>query len=352
MAICGRCGQTESAGEDCPYCSEYASATSPVGAYSGSASRASDGAAAGYGSRRLDDHLPGDDEGRFQYGHVVPEFAALPPCERPFAAERSVWPAAPGPAPAPADLGPPDDDLAIGEHEERDPEQVDLEQLAEEQQPQTALRQPDDVADGAADRLQLAELNGHGRWIALTAAILVVLIATAGAVTLAGQHGRASQSARSHRPTVTARRSVSAPASVAPAGQTRLVVDPAAAAAPTKPAVVAFLDHYFDAVNNHDFAGYKRLFIRALRPGLSPASLSAGLGTTADSGEQLHSISVIGGAEVDASVTFNSLQPTVGRRRSSTCTAWSGELYLGRRGTRYLLVAAPLWHQASASSCS
>jgi hypothetical protein len=352
MAICGRCGQTESAGEDCLHCGEYASATSAVGAYSGSTSRASHGAAARYGSRRLDHYVPGDYDRRFQHGQAEPQFAALPPCERPFAAERTVWPAAPRLVPTPTDLGVPDDDLAIGEHEEHDPERVDVAQPAVDQQRRTALGETEDIADGAADRLELAAVSGHGRWIALTAAILVVLIAAAGSVTLVVQRGRLSLSVGSGRPSVTATRPASAPGSGAPAGQNGLIVVSAVASAPNEAAVVAFLDRYFDAVNSHDFTVYKRLFILALRPRLSPASFSAGFGTTTDSGEQLHSISVIGGGEVDAAVTFIGRQATAGRPTDPTCTAWSVELYLSWRGTRYLLVAAPLWYQASDSGCS
>lgn len=353
MAICGRCGQTESAGEDCPYCSEYAAAMSPVGANSGSALRVSYGAATGHSARRLDHYVPDRDDSRFGYGQAAPEFPALPPCERPFAAGRTVWAAAPqlalGTA---ADLPAPADDIAMGEHEERDPGRVDSEQVAAQQQRRAALGEPVDVADDAADRLQFAQLSGHGRWIALTAAILVVLVAAAGAVTLVVQHGRVSASAGNDRSSVTARRSVSAPPSTAPAGQYQLVVDPAAAAAPHEPTVAVFLDRYFVAVNNHDFADYKRLFVRALRPGLSPASFSAGLGTSTDSSEQLHGIKLIGGSGVEASVTFISRQPTFGGRRSLMCTAWRGTVSLGWRGTRYLLVAAPTWYQAPAGTCS
>jgi hypothetical protein len=352
MAICGRCGQRESAGDDCPYCTEYASATAPVGAYSGSAARATQDATAKHGSRRLGRYGPSDYDGHSQYGQAEPEFAALPPCERPFAAERTVWPAAPRLVPTPVDLGPLDDDLAISEHTERDPQLVDGGQPVADLQRRTAVEAPEDALDRALERLELASLTGHGRWIALTTAILVVLIAAAGAVTLVVQHGRASPSAGRGQPSAAASRPVSAPASGVPAGENHLIVAPAAASAPNEAAVVAFLDRYFDAVNDHDFAVYKRLFILALRPRLSPASFSAGFGTTTDSSEQLHSISVIGAAEVDASVTFIDRQTDAASPAASTCTASTVELYLGWRHTRYLLIAAPMRYQASDSGCS
>ena len=83
----------------------------------------------------------------------------------------------------------------------------------------------------------------------------------------------------------------------------------------------------------------------------SPASFSAGFGTTTDSGEELRSINVIGAGEADAFVTFLNRQATAGRRSSPTCAAWSMEFFLGQRGSRYLLIAPPLWYQVTNSSC-
>jgi hypothetical protein len=269
------------------------------------------------------------DDGGLQFSRVHPEFAALPACERPFAAERTVWPAALGLAPTSVDLNADDDDLAIGEAPE-----------------------PEDAPDALADQLLLPDLNSHGRWIALTAAILVVLIAAAGAVTLTVDHGRPSRSAVTDRPGVTARPSASPSSSVAAAGQNQLIVDPAAATAPDEAAIVASLNRYFGAINNHSYLTYKRTFILALRGAISSASFSAEFGTTADSDEHLHSISVIGGGKVDALVTFISQQLTAGNPGGATCSAWSVELYLGKRGGRYLQVAQPLWHQAADRSCS
>jgi hypothetical protein len=329
MAICGRCDrQTESAEDDCPYCGEYATAASPVGAFSGSASRASHGAGGGYGARRPDHYVAGGGGGRLQFSRVQPEFAALPPCERPFAAERTVWPAALELAETSVDLHAADDDLAIGEPPD-----------------------PEDAPDGSADQLQFPDLISHGRWIALTAAFLVVLLAAAGAVTLVVDHGRMSRGAPAERPGVTARPSASPHASVAPAGQNQLIVDPAAATAPDEAAIVASLNRYFDAINNHSYLTYKRTFILALRGAISSASFSTEFGTTTDSDEHLRSISVIGGGKVDALVTFLSQQLTASNPRGATCTAWSIEFYLSKRGGRYLQVVQPLWHQAADRSC-
>jgi hypothetical protein len=323
MAICGRCGgQTESAGEDCPRCREYVPATSRVFAYSGAASRATYGAAGGYGSIWSDRYAPGDHHGELQIEQVERALAGLPACERPFATEGTVWPGAAELVPTPTEPGAADDDAGV------------------------------DAADGRADLLPAPSLPPSGRWIALTAAILVLLAAVAGAATLVVQHGRASQRGRDNRPGVTARPLASVPPGIAPAGENQLTIEPGAAAAPNEVAVVAFLNRYFDAVSQHEFGVYKRLFILRLRRGLTPASVSAGLGTTTDSGVQLRSISRAGSGEVAASVTYVSRQTAGGRPTDSTCTTWSIQFSLGWRGGRYLLVSPPLWYPASASSCS
>jgi hypothetical protein len=206
---------------------------------------------------------------------------------------------------------------------------------------------------GAADvdPDQPATLHQSGRWIALTAAAAVLAVAAVGAVTLLARH-EAIQSARTNKPSVTARPSNSAPANVATAGQNQLVVDQAAATAPGEAAITATLNRYFNAINNRDYLTYKRTFIMALRGGISPASFNAGLGTTTDSSEQLRSITVIGAGQADAFVTFVSQQPTAASAGRLSCTAWSMEFFLGQRVSRYLLVAPPHWYEASNIGCA
>jgi hypothetical protein len=342
MAICGRCGrQSESAGDVCPSCSEYAPATSSAGTYSGLASRGSYPAASDYGAPRLVIYSAADPDRRLRPGQVEPEFPALPHFERPFAAARTVWPAGPQPAPSPARVGAAVPDLAV-----IPPEQPDLGHR------RRALRRPAEAAGGAGDLSQpLAELEAvppNGRWIAIITATAALFIAAVVALALVGEY-RAAHSPGIDKPRAAARASVSAPASVAPTGQNQLSVDPAAARAPHEAAIVASLNRYFHAINHHDYGVYRRMFVPALRRGLSAASFSAGFGTTTESAEQLRSISVIGAGEVDAFVMFTSRQPTAGR---PTCTAWSMELHLLRRGNRYLIAAPPLGYQASYQSCS
>jgi hypothetical protein len=220
---------------------------------------------------------------------------------------------------------------------------------------QDALTHTAEAARGGADQLMepepMAALPGRGRWIALTGAVAVLLMAAAAAVTLVLLHGRTSQHAPIARPSVTVRPSSSARASGAATGQNQLVIDSAAATAPDEAEIVASLNRYFDAINNHQYWVYRRLFILALRGGISPASFSAQFGTTTDLGEQLHNITVVGAGQVEALVSFISQQPAAGNSGNARCTAQSGELSLGRRGSRYLLVAPPQWYQAAGSGC-
>ena len=267
---------------------------------------------------------------------MEPEFPALPHSDRPFAAEGTVWP---------------DTDLAASRPEQRDPDQRDPDQPDLERQ---QLLQPDATADGAGDELppptQPEPVPRGGRWIALTAANVVLLMAAVAAVTLVVQHDQGSRTARTAKTSVTAPTRSASPG-LAPSGQNRLSVDPAAATAPDEAAITASLTRYFDAINNHDYLAYKRQFILVLRGKFSPVAFSAGFGTVTDSAEQLHSISMIGGGRVDAFVTFISRQLGADGPASPTCTVWSTEFFLGKRGARYLLVAPPQWYQVSTSSC-
>jgi hypothetical protein len=299
MAICGRCGRPRAGGDVCLSCGVHATATSLVGAQAGSASNAGARATSTYGAPRTDGHSLAGLDRRIRYERAEPEFAALPHWERPFAAERTIWPADSrfGPAATTGDAAAAAAaDRGTGRPEQRDPSQPEQHRRAEDVAGRTCERSP-----GAA---QPPESPRAGRWIALTAAMVVVLV-TAGTVTVVLQHGWSRQSAPAGKPPVTAAPSSSAttsvaPASaattsVAPASANQLSVDFAAATAPDGAAITASLDRYFDAINNRDYLAYRQLFIRAVRGGLSPAAFHAEFAATVDSGEQLHSIGVIGG---------------------------------------------------------
>lgn len=190
-----------------------------------------------------------------------------------------------------------------------------------------------------------------GRWIALIAAAAVLLVTTVVATVLVERYQPVAHAARADRPSATVRSATAAPATVAAIGHTQLSAGQASPTAAEAAAVAASLHRYFNAINHHDYGLYRRLFIPALRGGLSAASFRAEFGATAEAGEQLTTITVLGRGEVEAAVTLISRQLTASPA-NSTCTAWSVDFYLGWRGYRYQLVAPPVWSQGSYHNCS
>ena len=197
-----------------------------------------------------------------------------------------------------------------------------------------------------------------GRWIALTAAMAVLVMAAA-AVTLALAIGRT----RGGNPQAGARASQSGPAAgpspTAP-GETqatalatdhRVAVAAGAAGSPDARPVVSFLTRYFTAINYHDYRAYLRLFNPASRGDLTPAAFSAGYGTTRDSLATLRHIGVIGPGRLDAVVTFTSHQQAGQSPSQSACTRWRISLYLIRARNGYLLQTPPAGYLASFRAC-
>ena len=116
--------------------------------------------------------------------------------------------------------------------------------------------------------------------------------------------------------------------------------------------MVAVLNRYFSAINDHAYGAYERLFSPAVRNGLSQATFMAGFGTTHDSAVTLRSMSALSTGELEVGVTFTSHQQPAASPSQSSCTAWRISLYLVKQGRRYLLTAPPAGYQASYRSCS
>ncbi len=195
-----------------------------------------------------------------------------------------------------------------------------------------------------------------GRWIALTAAMAVLVMAAA-AVTLAlgnsrSRGGSPQAGDRAKRSGPAAGPSPSAPGqATALATGHRVAVAAGAAASPDTRPVVSFLTRYFTAINDHDYQAYLRLYSPAIRGGLTPAAFSAGYGTTRDSLATLRHIGVIGPGQLDAVVTFTSHQQPGQSASQSACTRWRISLYLIREGAGYLLQAPPSGYLASFRAC-
>ncbi len=207
----------------------------------------------------------------------------------------------------------------------------------------------------------------HGRWIALTAASAVLVIAAA-AVTLtamnsrlgsgsppsgavASGHGRVSSTSGLSSTSGRAGAAAVHPAG-ALAGGRRIVIAPGAAGSPHAQAVVWFLTRYFAAINAHDYRAYRRLFSPATRGALSQAAFIAGYGTTRDSAASLRAIRVTGPGQLAAMVSFTSHQQPGQSLSQSSCTVWHISLYLTRTASGYLLQAPPAGYQASFRACA
>ncbi len=115
--------------------------------------------------------------------------------------------------------------------------------------------------------------------------------------------------------------------------------------------MVTFLNRYFDAINAHNFAAYRRLFTPSLRGGLSATAFQSGYGTTRDSAVTLRGVSATAAGEIQALVTFTSHQQASQSPTHSACTDWSISLYLVRNGARYALATPPGGYSASDSAC-
>jgi hypothetical protein len=190
------------------------------------------------------------------------------------------------------------------------------------------------------------------RWLILALGTAVLIIAAGIAYVLLGHRGTAGHAppaANSRTTTPSAPAASSAPVSTVSG---LVTIAPGAAAAPHEAAIAAFLNHYFRAINSHNYNAYQRLFSPELRSGLTAAAFSSGYGTTRDTAATLKSISVTTAGQIDALVTFTSHQQAADSPTNSTCTAWTISLYLSKSGHRYVLETPPAGYQPTFRSCS
>ena len=206
--------------------------------------------------------------------------------------------------------------------------------------------------DGARDRPRR-----RSRWLVVTTVALVIIAGLGGAAAFELRHGHGRAALREG--SAAAPRPVPSSAS-GPSGHggTKATVAVAVASAVGRnaalPQVIALLDRYFSAINQHDYAAYARLLDpQALQR--SPASaFSAGDGSTTDSGETLTGLAgMSSGGEVGlaAAVTFTSHQQPADSPDHSDCDAWSITLYLVPAGAGYLIGLPPAGYQGGFTAC-
>jgi hypothetical protein len=208
---------------------------------------------------------------------------------------------------------------------------------------------------------------GRFRWLGVATVAVVIIAGLGGAAAFELRHGHGRSAPRAGSALARARTpgtvQVSGPAgSAGPSGAsghggtgaTAAVAVAVAAAVgrnAARPQVIALLDRYFSAINQHDYAAYAQLLdAQALQR--SPASaFYTGDGSTADTGETLTGLADVSSGGLAAAVTFTSHQQPADSPDHSDCDNWSITLYLVPQGAGYLIGLPPAGYQGSFASC-
>jgi hypothetical protein len=129
-----------------------------------------------------------------------------------------------------------------------------------------------------------------------------------------------------------------------------VAIAPAVAGNATAAPIAAFLDEYFDAINNRDYQAYVALRSPQAQ-GLTQAQFDAGYASTTDNDETLDGISSAANGDSIAQVTFTSQQSAANSATNSTCTTWNISLYLVPTGDGYLIDNPPADYHAAYAAC-
>jgi hypothetical protein len=235
--------------------------------------------------------------------------------------------------------------------------------------------QPDDAGAGSYPGPARRRPGLRDNIIALALVAAILLAAAGGAYALvtrgghrqaAGQPAETASSAASpatptsEAPTSSAPTSpaptspaptTSAPASTTASSGTTVAVASGAASNPAAPQVTAMVNHYFTAINQHDYSAFASLLDQQMRQRDPESAFASGYATTTDSAETLTSISDTGSGGLAASLTFTSRQSPSDSPDNSACDRWSITLFLVANGAGYLIGGPPSDYQASYQAC-
>jgi hypothetical protein len=204
-------------------------------------------------------------------------------------------------------------------------------------------------------------------WILL--AVIVPLAAgggTFGLVKLASQHAAGPAAAPASTAVTTAptqpasTQPVSPQASVSPSpspsaspspsvSPSVVSVGPGVASAP--PGVEVVLSHYFQGINDRDYAEYASSQTAQGKADQPESSFDAGFATTTDTGMTLTSLTPTGGGDLTATVAFTSQQSPSDSVDNSACNDWTLNLYLVQDGAGYLITPAPPDYEPTYTDC-
>jgi hypothetical protein len=154
-----------------------------------------------------------------------------------------------------------------------------------------------------------------------------------------------------HAPSTPVQPTTSTPSPSPTPTRTGLVsVAPGVAQQGDAPAVAAFLNNYFTAINNHDYQKYRRLLDAQLRRQLTAGNFNSGYRATVDSAATLTALGA-SGSQVAAAVAFTSHQPPADSPTHTRCTRWTITLYLSPQGSSYVIGSPPSNYHASYHAC-
>lgn len=171
-----------------------------------------------------------------------------------------------------------------------------------------------------------------------------------GSVNRAGP-GAGSPAANTPTPAVTASGAAAPPPSPPPSGPSEtftVAVTPAVAQQAGEQQVVAFLQSYFTAINNHDYGQYAPLLVPAQRP--TPQQFQQGDGSTTDSAATLTGLAPTPNG-MAATVKFISHQPPSVSHTGTACTSWRITLFLESHAGGYREGPAPPAYQSRSRPC-
>jgi len=134
-------------------------------------------------------------------------------------------------------------------------------------------------------------------------------------------------------------------------GAVTVAVSPAAQSDPAEPGVLAFVERYFTAINEHDYQTYIGLLNAQEAANESRSAFDSGFGTTTDSAATLTGISGLGGGGEAASVSFTSHQAPSDSVDGRSCDLWSITLYLTPSGSSYVTNPPPSGYHSSHQAC-
>jgi hypothetical protein len=210
------------------------------------------------------------------------------------------------------------------------------------------------------------ERQGRGRMVWALAAVIVLLAAGGGTFALVrNADERHTAGPGGGAPAVTTRASPppSQPASPqpSPSPSPSPSLTPSASPSPSvvsigpavnaSPQVEVVLSHYFQGINDRNYAEYASAETAKDREDQPKSSFDAGYATTTDTGMTLKSLTPTGDGDLTATVVFTSRQSPSDSVDDSACNNWTLNLYLVRNGAGYLIAPAPPDYQPAHTDC-